>query len=96
VASYAAACGRLTQNPVARVKLLQVPNVQRVVLDEEAFQRFHQAAEAWLRPILLVAFDTGMRKSEVLNLRWSQLDLKAGAVRLEAEDTNRTSRGWST
>jgi Phage integrase family len=28
-----------------------------------------------------------MRKSEVLNLRWSQLDLKAGAVRLEAEDT---------
>jgi len=28
-----------------------------------------------------------MRKSEVLNLRWSQLDQKAGAVRLEAEDT---------
>jgi integrase len=43
--------------------------------------------EKWLRPILLVAFDTGMRKSEVLNLRWSQLDLRAGAVRLEAEDT---------
>jgi integrase len=28
-----------------------------------------------------------MRMSEVLNLRWSQLDLEAGAVRLEAEDT---------
>jgi integrase len=28
-----------------------------------------------------------MRKSEVLNLRWSQLDLAAGAVRLEAADT---------
>ena len=70
-----------------RVKLLRVPNVRRVVLDEEAFQRLSAKAEAWLRPILLVAFDTGMRKSEVLKLRWSQIDLKAGAVRLEAEDT---------
>ena len=85
--NYAAACGRLTQNPIAHVKLLRVPNVRRVVIDEEAFQRLHAKAEAWLRPILLVAFDTGMRKSEVLNLRWSQLDLKAGAARLEAEDT---------
>lgn len=85
--NYAAACGRLTEYPIARVKLLRVPNVRRVVLDEEAFWRLHAKAETWLRPILLVAFDTGMRKSEVLNLRWSQLDLKAGAVRLEAEDT---------
>lgn len=85
--NFAASCGKLEANPLARVKLLRVPNVRRVVLDEEAFQRFRGAAEAWLRPILLVAFDTGMRKSEVLNLRWSQLDLRAGAVRLAAEDT---------
>jgi integrase len=85
--NFSAACGRLTENPLAHVKLLRVPNVRRVVLDEEAFQRFHRAAESWLRPILLVAFDTGMRKSEVLHLRWSQVDLRAGAVRLEAEDT---------
>jgi len=85
--NYAAACGRLPQNPIAHVKLLRVPNVRRVVLDEEAFQRLRAKAESWLRPILLVAFDTGMRKSEVLKLRWSQLDQKAGAVRLGAEDT---------
>jgi hypothetical protein len=30
---------------------------------------------------------TGMRKGEILNLRWSQLDLKAGTIRLGAEDT---------
>jgi integrase len=87
VINYAVACGRLPTNSIAGVKLLRVPNVRRVVLDEEAFQRLLTKAEAWLRPILLVAFDTGMRKSEVLNLRWSQLDLKAGAVRLGAEDT---------
>ena len=38
-------------------------------------------------PILVVAYDTGMRKGEILNLRWSQVDLKAGSVRLGAEDT---------
>jgi len=85
--NFAATCGKLTENPIARVKLLRVPNVRRVVLDEEAFRRLSAAAEKWLRPILLMAFDTGMRKSEVLNLRWSQVDLRAGAVRLEAEDT---------
>ncbi|HVO17605.1 MAG TPA: hypothetical protein VMU15_00005, partial [Anaeromyxobacter sp.] len=60
--NYAAACGRLEGNPIARVKLLRVPNVRRVVLDEDAFQRLLSKAEAWLQPILLVAFDTGMRK----------------------------------
>jgi integrase len=47
------------------VKRLRVPNTRRVVLDEAAFQRLSAKAETWLRPILLVAFDTGMRKSEV-------------------------------
>jgi integrase len=40
-----------------------------------------------------MAFDTGMRKSEVLNLRWSQVDLRVGAVRLEAEDTKTDEPG---
>ena len=72
------------------MKLLRVPNVRRVVLDEAAFQRFSAAAEEWLRPILLVAFDSGMRKSEVLNLRWSQLDLqrRPAAFRSPARATN--------
>ncbi len=55
-----------------------MPNVRRVLLDEEAFQRLQAKAEAWVRPILLVAFDTGMRKSEILKLRWSQLAGPAG------------------
>jgi integrase len=30
---------------------------------------------------------TGMRRSELLNLRWSQIDLKKGLVRLDGTDT---------
>jgi integrase len=85
--SYAVECGRLQANPVARVKLLRKPNVRRVTIDEPTFAGLLEAADPRYRPILLVAYDTGMREGEVLNLRWSQLDRKAGAVRLAAEDT---------
>jgi integrase len=85
--SYAVECGRLQVNPVARVKLLRKPNVRQVTLDEPTFLKLVEAAEPSYRPVLLMAYDTGMREGEILNLRWSQLDLKDRAVRLGAEDT---------
>ena len=90
--NYSVACKKLPKNPIADVQLLRVPNTRQVVLGEEAFQRLVAAAEEWLRPILLVAFDTGMRKSEVLKLKWRHLDRDAGAVRLGPEDT-KTEKG---
>lgn len=36
-----------------------------------------------LRPILVTALNTGMRKSEILNLKWVQVDLKARRIRVE-------------
>ena len=85
--SYAVECGLLQTNPVGRVKLLNKPNVRRTVIDESAFATLVAAADPELRPILIVAYDTGMRKGEILNLRWSQVDLRIGAVFLAAEDT---------
>ena len=85
--SYAVECGRLQSNPLAHVKLLRKPNVRQVAIDEETFAKLVHGASRELRPILVVAYDTGMRKGEILNLRWSQLDLKAGTIRLGAEDT---------
>lgn len=40
-----------------------------------------------LRPVLLVAFDTGMRQREVLDLRWEQVDLRSGTIDLAPQDT---------
>src|SRR5215471_3850847 len=37
--------------------------------------------------ILLVAFDTGMRQREILDLRWEQVDLRQGVIRLAPQDT---------
>ena len=35
----------------------------------------------------LMAYQTGTRTSEILNLTWNRVDLKGGLVRLKAEDT---------
>ena len=63
------------------------PNVRRSVLDDAAFEKLLAAAESQLKPIILVAYDTGMRLREVLGLRWSQVNLKLGVIKLSAEDT---------
>src|SRR4051812_42346762 len=87
ILNHAVGCGRLPSNPVARVKLLNKPNVRRVVIDEEKFQQLLAAAEERLKPILIVAFDTGMREREVLDLRWHQVNLKEGVIVLAPQDT---------
>jgi integrase len=85
--NYAVECGWLASNPIAKVKLLNKPNVRRVTIDEATFSKLYEVADPALKPIILTAYDTGMRKGEILNLRWSQLDLREGAVKLSAEDT---------
>jgi len=85
--NYAVSCRSLPSNPIAAVKLLRRPNVRRSVLDDAAFEKLLAAAETQLKPIILVAYETGMRLREVLGLRWSQVNLKLGVIKLSAEDT---------
>jgi integrase len=87
---YAQRCGLLRVNPLAGVALLRAPNVRSSVLGEEEFQagiaRLPERS-AWMRPVLLVAFDTGMRIGEVLGLRRDRLDWRTGRVELQASET---------
>jgi integrase len=57
------------------------------VLSKEEFGRLVVAAPTHLKPILLAAYYTGMRRGELLKLTWDRVDLKAGVVRLRPEDT---------
>jgi len=76
-----------TINPMAMVSLERERNERDRVLSGEEFERVYQAAVPWLRPIMLGAYATGMRAGEIRSLRWDQVDLKWGAIRLKSTDT---------
>ncbi len=46
---------------------------------------------AYVQPLLQVGYYTGMRLSEILNLRWSSVDLKDKMIRLSAAETKTDS-----
>ncbi len=85
--NYAVDCGRLPSNPIARARLLRKSNVRSSVVNDEEFAKLLDAAEEPLKPILALAYETGMRRSEILKLRWDQVDLREGVIRLEPLDT---------
>jgi integrase len=58
------------QNPIANVSLEREHNERDRVLSVEEFDRLYQPAQDWLRPMLLLAYHTGMRKGEIRALRW--------------------------
>ncbi|MGD2085615.1 MAG: site-specific integrase [Candidatus Aminicenantes bacterium] len=55
------------------------------ILTEQEMGRLIENSETPLRHIILVALNTGMRKSEILNLEWDQVNLEEGFIRIEAQ-----------
>ena len=47
-------------------------------MTEQEIRRLVENSEAPIRHIILVELNTGMRKAEVLNLEWEQVNLEEG------------------
>jgi integrase len=72
-----------TLKRIRRVKLLEENNRRLRYLSKEECQALVDACDNHLRPIVVIALNTGMRKSEVLLLKWDNVDLKHGFLLLE-------------
>ncbi|HEX3034952.1 MAG TPA: site-specific integrase [Thermodesulfobacteriota bacterium] len=70
----------LSSNPIQGMKLLKVPKYIPRVLKEEEFQKLYDAASPHFKPILLCAYLTGMRRSEIVRLRWQDVDFESGYI----------------
>lgn len=79
--------GKIAKNPMAGFKLLEEDNVRDKVLTDEEWQRFQFASPHHFRPVSVTAWETGMRFSEIINLKWSQVDLKNEFIQLYGENT---------
>jgi integrase len=81
-----------TDNPVSGVTFLDEQNVRDRVLTPEEFQRMLGVSPDYLKPVLLCAYHTGMRRGEILGLTWDRVDLKSGFIRLKETDTKTGER----
>lgn len=69
-------------NPVRKVKLFKENNQRKVYLEKEQIPKLIDACSPHLKPIVTMAVFTGMRKSEILNLEWKNVDLTHGIIYL--------------
>ncbi len=67
-------------NPVCKVKFFQENNQRVEYLREDEIKRIIEVSEDYLRPILIVAINTGMRRGEILALKWSDIDFQTGTI----------------
>lgn len=81
--------GYLTISPMKGIRLLKEPpeRVRFLAIDEVNI--LLERSSDHLMPIILCALHTGMRKGEILNLKWSNIDLHNRMIVLEKTKNNR-------
>jgi integrase len=84
--------GKAERNPAQGVRQLKENNVRDRILSPDEYARLLAHCQAHLKPIVKLAYHTAMRRGEILNLTWGQLDLKEGFIKLAPEDT-KTNEG---
>src|SRR5262249_28413784 len=78
----------LPSNPVRQIKLPRPSNPRERRATADELERLLAACEArscrWLPAIIQLAVETGMRRSELLAMRWDDVDLKGRTVLLRS------------
>ena len=77
----------ISKVPVANFPAIIVDNVRKRIFTDDEYQRLLEACPLWLRRIVIMAYWTGMRQREIIQLEWNSVDLKDGFVRLRAAQT---------
>jgi integrase len=75
------------RNPVQGIKALKENNERDRILSQEEYIKLLANSPGHLKPIVKLAYYTGMRRGEILGLTWDQVDLKAGFIKLTHQDT---------
>jgi len=74
--------GRVEDNPVKKVKLLKENNKRLRYLEKEEIVKLLSRCSKRLRPIVVLALNTGMRRGEILGLKWQDIDFRRGIIYL--------------
>lgn len=68
---------------VPHIPMLKENNVRKGFIEHGAYQALRERLPEYLKPVLTFAYFSGWRRSEILNMKWGQVNLRDGVVRLE-------------
>jgi len=71
-----------------KFKLLKVPKSPPKYLTVEEIQRLIDYSSNWLKPILVILRNTGMRIGELLNIKFTDIDMANRTVTVSSSKTN--------
>ncbi len=87
--------GMIKVNPCTLVELPQLKRKETKALSPEEVSQFLAALEGDdYRPVLMMALMTGMRPNEIFGLKWSDVDLNAGLIRVQRTLQRKNGGGW--
>ena len=79
--------GKLTLNDVPPFELEVEPEAREGFFEPEQYAKLFPVLPDYLRPVIAIAFHSGMRSGEVRSIRWEQVDFKGGVINLKASQT---------
>jgi len=82
--------GFLNQSPFRGISFYREPQGRERVLSKTEFEELLTNSSPSLRIIILIAYHAGLRKGEILDLRWSDIDLKNGFITVRSSKINET------
>jgi len=74
--------GKIHKNPTNKVKPFKENKHRLRYLNKEEIKALYNACAEHLKPIIIVTLNTGMRKGEILNLEWEQVDFRQKIIYL--------------
>ena len=69
-------------NPVKKVKFLKEANKRLRYLEREEIAKLLQHCRGNLKPIVILALNTGMRLGEILSLKWCHIDINSNTIHI--------------
>lgn len=79
---------RVDRNPVREVKFFREANRPLRFLSEDEISRVLAACNPWLRAVVVTGLNTGMRRGEILSLRWNHVDFSRRVILVEGAKTD--------
>jgi len=62
------------------------------ILNKEEIGRLIEVSSGYLRAIIVLALNTGMRKGEIFNLRWNDIDFSELYIYIKESKSNKTRK----